>query len=1030
MYVMAEEELIKPNDGDLKILKKIEDLLGIKLEQVSEIDRDIRGYIANKNGAVTGLGLAGYLIGDLFFKAVAEKFASLTSLTKLNLSHTGLTNISALSSLTNLTMLDLSHTELANISALSSLTSLTRLDLSHTELTNISALSSLTSLTRLDLSHTELTNISVLSSLTSLTNLNLERNILTDISALSSMTSLTMLDLGGNKLANISTLSSLTSLTGLHLGGNQLTDISALSSLMNLSRLNLRYNQLTDILALSSLTSLTWLDLEGNQLTELPALSSLTSLTNLNLERNILTDISALSSLTSLTGLHLGGNQLTDISALSSLMNLSRLNLHYNQLTDTLALSSLTSLTGLDLGGNQLTDISALSSLMNLSRLNLHQNAICELPEWITKWGMEIYWDLNYSMDGIIVGGNPLESPPVEIVQQGKEAIRNYFDSLKTAEAVEDGVVRLYEGKLLIVGEGDVGKTFIANQLMFDKVPDGKTTDGIDIHEWTIDTGTIKDFRVNLWDFAGQAICHATHQFFLTSRSLYLFVWEARSDQDVVSFDYWLNIIKLLSNGSPVLMVMNKCDSRVKAIDQAAIQKEFGNVIGFYDISALEGIGIEQLRQRIYTEMANLPMIGKKLPRQWADIRKQLEAIKEKNYIPYQEYVNICGEHGLNIDQAANLAQYYHDLGVILHFKDDEILKEIVILNPEWATDAVYAVVDNMDIQKAHGHFGQNLLKKAWADYPSEIHMFLMELMKKFELCFELPGKKGYIVPELLSPSRPEFVWDDLDNLHFEYQYDFMPAGIITRFTVRQHEIIENDLYWKNGVCLKWNDTRARIICDPFAKTISIMIKGVDPKGMLGVIRRDIEAIHETLNRPEHDERIPCICPVCKAGDKLIYHSYEKIKELIKNGNNTSQCDKGSDVSIQSLLGEYGIDYRSQQSRYDDMERPRVDDRMQEQVLDAVKEIHSSDSTYSKRGMIFGALAMVGGVILTLCGAIGKTSWTASVMGMESELTDAGPGVVLMVIGLFVILITKPKPILKQLIGIIPKLKRDGQGGL
>ncbi|WP_347242416.1 hypothetical protein [Nostoc sp. FACHB-888] len=29
-----------------------------------------------------------------------------------------------------------------------------------------------------------------------------------------------------------------------------------------------------------------------------------------------------------------------------------------------------------------------------------------------------------------------------------------------------------------------------------------------------------REFRVNIWDFGGQEIYHATHQFFLTRRSL------------------------------------------------------------------------------------------------------------------------------------------------------------------------------------------------------------------------------------------------------------------------------------------------------------------------------------------------------------------------------------------------------------------------------------------------------------------------------------------------------------------------------
>ena len=35
---------------------------------------------------------------------------------------------------------------------------------------------------------------------------------------------------------------------------------------------------------------------------------------------------------------------------------------------------------------------------------------------------------------------------------------------------------------------------------------------------------------------------------FLTRRSLYLFVWDARKEEDHHSFDYWLNTIGLLSD--------------------------------------------------------------------------------------------------------------------------------------------------------------------------------------------------------------------------------------------------------------------------------------------------------------------------------------------------------------------------------------------------------------------------------------------------------------------------------------------------
>ena len=54
---MAEEKLFKINDDDKKIIEKIEELLGIELKQVAEIQWDTRGYVVSEDGQVSGLGL-------------------------------------------------------------------------------------------------------------------------------------------------------------------------------------------------------------------------------------------------------------------------------------------------------------------------------------------------------------------------------------------------------------------------------------------------------------------------------------------------------------------------------------------------------------------------------------------------------------------------------------------------------------------------------------------------------------------------------------------------------------------------------------------------------------------------------------------------------------------------------------------------------------------------------------------------------------------------------------------------------------
>jgi internalin A len=75
-----------------------------------------------------------------------------------------------------------------------------------------------------------------------------------------------------------------------------------------------------------------------------------------------------------------------------------------------------------------------------------------------------------------------------------------------------------------------------------------------------------------------------------------------------------------------------------------------------------------------------------------------------------------------------------------------------------------------------------------------------------------------------------------------------MPAGIITRFIVRTHDLIENNIYWKNGVVLKRENSRALIISETINRKIAIWCIGDDKKSMLEISRKEIDIIHETLN--------------------------------------------------------------------------------------------------------------------------------------------------------------------------------------
>jgi hypothetical protein len=62
---------------------------------------------------------------------------------------------------------------------------------------------------------------------------------------------------------------------------------------------------------------------------------------------------------------------------------------------------------------------------------------------------------------------------------------------------------------------------------------------------------------------------------------------------------------------------------------------------------------------------------------------------------------------------------------------------------------------------------------------------------------------------------------------------------------------------------------------------------------------------------------------------------------------------------------------------------------------------------YSMTGLLLGLVSMLGGIVLFLNGVAGSTSWTAKILGNESTITDAAPGAVLFVVGLFVVIATR-----------------------
>ncbi|MCP4150344.1 MAG: leucine-rich repeat protein, partial [bacterium] len=204
---------------------------------------------------------------------------------------------------------------------------------------------------------------------------------------------------------------------------------------------------------ISKLQLLEKLIIYNTQISDISSLKELKRLTYLHLSNNKISDISSFKELKRLTTLILSNNQISDISSLKELKRLTFLNLTSNQISDISCLIELKELTELNLIKNQISDISSLKELKFLKKIYLMDNKITHMPAEFLDLGLDIDWGFYPPYEGIFLEGNPLKSPPMEIIKKGNQAIREYFNSLSEKPQA------LNEVKVLLVGDGAAGKT-------------------------------------------------------------------------------------------------------------------------------------------------------------------------------------------------------------------------------------------------------------------------------------------------------------------------------------------------------------------------------------------------------------------------------------------------------------------------------------------------------------------------------------------------------------------------------------------
>lgn len=356
-------------------------------------------------------------------------------------------------------------------------------------------------------------------------------------------------------------------------------------------------------------------------------------------------------------------------------------------------------------------------------------------------------------------------------------------------------------------------------------------------------------------------------------------------------------------------------------IDKDLIQAKFGNIQDFIRISCASETGFEELKKTIERRLVSTNIIKPDFPRAWLLVKNELQRLsKVEDYISFENYLGIFANHvpfnssdhaqieqiksnlslfknnediilylgkfhakvfyssiieywelnmhktdwaklvaeRLRLEEKADaLIRHIHDAGIILYYPRVSILSNKVILNPNWARELAYKVLDSP--YAATGVLRSEDLTKIFTD---ERHKYAIDLLLSYRICYEhkINFKTTYFFPSLF-PNKAPLGWLNLGAIGtnvMQYECEFnpiIPADFMSRFIAKEYKILDNpDQFWKYGALVSKNEntkTYAQIEEDWRKNRLIVNAIGDDWDELICIIANQINELREEINIDE-----------------------------------------------------------------------------------------------------------------------------------------------------------------------------------
>ena len=528
----------------------------------------------------------------------------------------------------------------------------------------------------------------------------------------------------------------------------------------------------------------------------------------------------------------------------------------------------------------------------------------------------------------LTLDNNPLDPELAAAYKEGIDAVKSYLRAKAGAQ------VALDEAKLILVGEGEVGKSCLMDALEGVPWQTHESTHGIEIRPVIVkDVGSGKRITLNGWDFGGQRVYRPTHQLFFSAPAVYLVVWKPREGPQQGFVKDWIKLIKHREPDAKVLVVATHGGPRDRQpdIDRQELRDLFSGdtVIDFFHVDSKPDAngtrrGIAALNAAIGRVAVGLPEMGRTVPKRWEEARQALKT-RDVAYLPLDDVLDLCREHGMDDTETNLFVTISHRLGHLIHYEHDPALRDLVVLKPDWLATAISFVLDDKQTRDNHGLVSFARLQQLWNDptraeefrYPDDLHPIFLRLMERFDLSYRvagLPTKDGSdemsLVAQLVPDNRPVSIpaWASSATGGTMQQEQICrivdtrngqsatAEGLFYQLIVRLHKYslgrvnYKESVHWQRGLVLD-DDYNGRALLEHVGNDVRITVRAAYPERFLSVLTSEVKYLVDSFwNGLRCDVMVPCTTPCGRSAPGTGLYDVRMLIESKQRGRPEYPC--------------------------------------------------------------------------------------------------------------------------------------------